>query len=141
MQEPSPTITLFTGQSPNGVKISITLEELGLPYNVRTLDMKINEQKSDWFTKTNPNGRIPAITDLFDDGSEIRVFESGSIMQYLVGRYDTDYKISYPPGTREHVEVGLAGHRHLEKSNVFVDDELAFLSKCRIGTNVIELVR
>jgi glutathione S-transferase len=141
MQESSPTITLFTGQSPNGVKISITLEELGLPYNVRTLDMKINEQKSDWFTKTNPNGRIPAITDIFNDGSEIRVFESGSIMQYLVGRYDTDYKISYPPGTREHVEVCLAGRRHLRLSNVFVDDELAFLSKCRSGTNVIKWVR
>ena len=111
MQETSPTITLYTGQSPNGVKISITLEELGLPYNVRTIDMKANEQKSDWFTKTNPNGRIPAITDIFNDGKEIRVFESGSIMQYLVGRYDTDYRVSYPAGTREHVEVCLASRQ------------------------------
>ena len=48
--------------------------------------------------------RIPAITDILD-GKEIRVFESGSIMQYLVNRYDKDFKISYPLGTREHVEV------------------------------------
>ena len=39
-----PTITLYTGQSPNGIKISITLEELGLPYNVRKIDMITNEQ-------------------------------------------------------------------------------------------------
>jgi glutathione S-transferase len=105
MEETKSHITLYTGQSPNGVKISITLEELGLPYEVRRIDMTANEQKSDWFTKINPNGRIPAITDTFTDGNEIRVFESGSIMQYLVGRYDKDFKISYPLGTREHVEV------------------------------------
>ncbi|KAK5168110.1 Glutathione S-transferase 2 [Saxophila tyrrhenica] len=102
---PGPNITLYTGQSPNGVKISITLEELGLPYTVREVNMKVNEQKSDWFAEINPNGRIPAITDTFDDGETIRVFESGSIMQYLVARYDTEHKISYPVGTREHVEV------------------------------------
>lgn len=100
-----PNITLYTGQSPNGVKISITLEELGLPYTARKVDMTTNEQKSAWFAEINPNGRIPAITDTFVDGQQIRVFESGSIMQYLVARYDTEYKISYPPGTREHVEV------------------------------------
>lgn len=100
-----PNITLYTGQSPNGVKISITLEELGLPYNVHKVDMVSNEQKSEWFGEINPNGRIPAITDTFEDGKQIRVFESGSIMQYLVAHYDKDCKISYPPGSREHVEV------------------------------------
>lgn len=100
-----PNIMLYTGQSPNGVKISITLEELGLPYQVRKIDMVADEQKSAWFAEINPNGRIPAITDTLDDGSGVRVFESGSIMQYLVARYDKEYKISYAPGTREHVEV------------------------------------
>lgn len=102
-----PTITLYTGQSPNGVKISITLEELGLPYHVRKIDMITSEQKSDWFTKINPNGRIPAITDTLEDGIQIRVFESGSIMQYLVDRYDTEHRISYPRGTKEFIEVAL----------------------------------
>jgi glutathione S-transferase len=101
----SPNITLYTGQSPNGIKISITLAELGLPYTIRKIDMTTNEQKSAWFTAINPNGRIPALTDTHSDGSEIRVFESGSIMQYLVDRYDTEYKISYPRGSREAVEM------------------------------------
>lgn len=100
-----PNITLYTGQSPNGIKISITLAELGLPYTTRKIDMSTNEQKSASFTAINPNGRIPALTDTHADGQEIRVFESGSIMQYLVDRYDTEHKISYPRGSREAVEM------------------------------------
>lgn len=101
----SPNITLYTGQSPNGIKISITLAELGLPFTTRKIDMAINEQKSPWFTTINPNGRIPALTDTHTDGRDIRIFESGSIMQYLVDRYDTEHKISYPRGSREAVET------------------------------------
>lgn len=101
----SSNITLYTGQTPNGIKISITLAELGLPYTTRKIDMSTNEQKSPWFTAINPNGRIPALTDTHTDGKEIRIFESGSIMQYLVDRYDTEHKISYPHGSREAVET------------------------------------
>lgn len=53
----------------------------------------------------NPNGRIPALTDTFTDGQKIRLFESGSILEYLADQYDTDYKISYPKGTREYYEM------------------------------------
>jgi hypothetical protein len=70
--------------------------------------MSKNTQKEPWFLKINPNGRIPAITDTFTDGETIRVFESGSIMQYLVERYDKDHKISFPADSREHVEVRLS---------------------------------
>ena len=99
-------IHLYTAQTPNGVKISITLEELGLPYTVHKVDLGKNEQKTSNFLEINPNGRIPAITDTFTDGKTIRLFESGSIMQYLVEKYDQeDHKISYPLGTREHYEV------------------------------------
>lgn len=58
-----------------------------------------------WFLEINPNGRIPALTDDFDDGNSIRLFESGSIMQYLVDRYDEDHKVSYPHGSREYYET------------------------------------
>lgn len=102
----SPSMTLYTGQTPNGIKISITLEELGLPYNVRKIDMSTSEQKSDWFTAINPNARIPALTDTMDDGTEVNVFESGSIMLYLVEQYDKEHRISYPRGTKEWIEVG-----------------------------------
>lgn len=64
-----------------------------------------NEQKEPWFLEINPNGRIPAITDTFSDGKSIRLFDSGAILQYLVARYDPDYKISFPPGSRDHYEM------------------------------------
>lgn len=58
-----------------------------------------------WFLEINPNGRIPALTDTFTDGSPINLFESGAIMQYLVDRYDKDHKVSYPFGSREYYET------------------------------------
>ncbi|KZF22172.1 glutathione S-transferase II [Xylona heveae TC161] len=98
-------ITLYTAQTPNGIKISILLEELGLPYRVENIGISTNRQKEPWFLEINPNGRIPAITDTFTDGQKINVFESGSVMKYLVDQYDKDHKVSYPTGTREDYEV------------------------------------
>ena len=99
------SIHLYTAQTPNGIKVSMMLEELGLEYQVTELSFSKNEQKEPWFLEINPNGRIPAITDTFTDGKTIRVFESGSILQYLVERYDTEHKFSYERGTREYWEV------------------------------------
>jgi len=79
---------------------------LRLPYQHTKIDISKNTQKEQWFLNINPNGRIPALTDRFTDGETIRVFESGSIMQYLVDRYDAEHKLSYPKGSRESVEVG-----------------------------------
>jgi glutathione S-transferase len=102
----TPDITLYTDQTPNGVKVSILLEELGLPYKVVAIDIMKNTQKEPWFLEINPNGRIPAITDAsFDGGKGIHVMESGSILQYLVDQYDKEHKLSYPHGTREYYEV------------------------------------
>ncbi|KAJ5095434.1 hypothetical protein NUU61_004790 [Penicillium alfredii] len=92
-------ITLYTWATPNGIKASITLEELGLPYKTEAIDISTNEQKKEWFLKVNPNGRIPALLD----GSQ-RVFESGAIMLYLADKYDTNRRISYVPGSPEYVE-------------------------------------
>ncbi|RMF70574.1 MAG: glutathione S-transferase, partial [Alphaproteobacteria bacterium] len=49
-------ITLYTAPTPNGYKISVMLEEIGLPYEVRVLDLMKGEQKEEWFLKINPNG-------------------------------------------------------------------------------------
>ncbi len=68
----------YTAATPNGWKVSITLEELELPYTLHPLDFSNNEQKQPTFLAINPNGRIPAIVD---DGFPI--FESGAIMIYL----------------------------------------------------------
>ena len=74
-------IELFTAATPNGWKVSVALEELGLPYTVRRIDLGKLEQKEEWFLKINPNGRIPAIVDHSNDG--FTVFESGAILVYL----------------------------------------------------------
>ncbi|KAH7378410.1 glutathione S-transferase [Phaeosphaeria sp. MPI-PUGE-AT-0046c] len=100
-----PEITLYTEGTPNGLKTSIVLEELGLDYKVVTLDFNKHEQKEPWFLDINPNGRIPALTDKDENGAEIKVFESGAIMLYLVAKYDKDHKISYPYGSKEHWET------------------------------------
>ena len=77
-------IDLYTAATPNGYKVSITLEELDLPYNLHAIDMSTGEQKQPWFTAINPNGRIPAIVDRGND--DFAVFESGAIMLYLAER-------------------------------------------------------
>lgn len=51
------------------------------------------------------NWQIPALTDKLTDGTPVRLFESGSILQYLVDRYDQNHKVSYPHGTKEYYEV------------------------------------
>ena len=72
------TIKLYTAATPNGWKISIALEEMGLPYEVRVIDFATQEQKADWYVRLNPNGRIPTLDD---DG--FILFESGAILIYL----------------------------------------------------------
>jgi glutathione S-transferase len=74
-------IDLYTAATPNGHKVSIALEELGLPYRVRVVSLSKLEQREPWFLKLNPNGRIPVIVDQDEDG--FVVFESGAILVYL----------------------------------------------------------
>ena len=74
-------IDLYTAATPNGFKISIALEEMGLEYRVHHLDLSENDQKKPEFLAINPNGRIPAIIDR--DNDDFAVFESGAILLYL----------------------------------------------------------
>ena len=73
-------INLYTAPTPNGHKASVTLEELGLPYQCHAINLSANDQKTPAFLALNPNGRIPVIQDL--ETGEV-VFESGAIMIYL----------------------------------------------------------
>jgi len=70
---------------------------------VEKIEFSKNTQKEPWFLKINPNGRIPALTDHKSpiDGKEIHLWESGSIMLYLVQHYDPEYKFSWKADTRE----------------------------------------
>jgi glutathione S-transferase len=74
-------IELLTADTPNGFKVSIALEEMGLPYSYRHIKLADGEHKQDWYLALNPNGRIPTIID--HDLNDFVVFESGAILIYL----------------------------------------------------------
>lgn len=74
-------IELYTAATPNGWKASVALEELGLDYETKAIDILSGVQREDWYLKLNPNGRIPTIVD--KDNGDFAVFESGAILIYL----------------------------------------------------------
>jgi GST-like protein len=78
------SIELHTWNTPNGRKISVALEEMGLPYKVKTINITKGEQFRPEFLKISPNNKIPAIVDSEGPGgTPISVFESGAILIYL----------------------------------------------------------
>lgn len=77
-------IDLYTWTTPNGRKVSILLEELGVPYTAHAIDITKDEQFAPDFLKIAPNNRIPAIVD-HDTG--IQMMETGAIMMYLADKY------------------------------------------------------
>ena len=77
-------IQLYSVNSPNGVKVSIMLEETGLPYEPHLVDIMQGESRTPEFLALNPNGKIPAIIDPQGPGGEpLALFESGAILLYL----------------------------------------------------------
>ena len=77
-------IELWAYNTPNGRKISVALEEMGLPYTVRVVDITKDQQFAPDFLAISPNNKIPAIIDPDGpDGAPISVFESGAILLYL----------------------------------------------------------
>lgn len=77
-------IDLYTWGTPNGQKVSIMLEEIGLPYEVHPIDISKGDQFTPEFIAINPNSKIPAIVDRDGpDGQPLAVFESGAILIYL----------------------------------------------------------
>src|SRR6516162_3614958 len=77
-------LQLYSLPTPNGVKVSIMLEEIGLPYEPHLVDFGKNDQATPEFLSLNPNGKIPAIIDPNGPGGKpLPLFESGAILQYL----------------------------------------------------------
>ncbi len=78
------TIELYTWGTPNGRKVSIALEELGLPYEAREINIGKGDQLTPEFLQISPNNKIPAIVDADGpNGEPISLFESGAILLYL----------------------------------------------------------
>lgn len=95
-------IELYYWPTPNGYKISIMLEELGVPYEVKYINIGKGDQFDPEFLKIAPNNRMPAIIDPEGpDGEPISVFESGAILQYLGRKFDK----FYPTDERKRVAV------------------------------------
>ena len=79
-------ITLHTWTTPNGRKVSIMLEEIGMAYVVKPVDIDRGEQFAPDYLKISPNNKIPAIVDDLAEGGPLAVFESGAILTYLAER-------------------------------------------------------
>ena len=95
-------IELHAYNTPNGRKVSVALEEMGLPYEVHVVDITKDQQFAPAFLRISPNNKIPAIVDRGGPGgAPLSVFESGAILLYLgerTGRF-------LPRGLRERVPV------------------------------------
>src|SRR4028119_1711743 len=110
----SKLIDLYYWPTPNGWKASIFLEELGLPYEVRPINIAAGDQFEPEFLKISPNNKMPAIVDPEGpDGEPISVFESGAILIYLAektGRFlPTDPRGRYRALGGLVVQMGSAG--------------------------------
>src|SRR5579872_3218834 len=79
-------IDLYFAATPNGWKVSIMLEEIGLPYNLIPVRFEERDQYADAFREISPNGRIPAIVDHDVPQAPLTIFESGAILLYLAER-------------------------------------------------------
>ncbi|QPC76301.1 hypothetical protein HYE68_007053 [Fusarium pseudograminearum] len=86
MSELEPITVYVHSAGPNPFKVTILLEELAVPYTT----IVVEDPKEDWFVAINPNGRVPAIKD---PNSDIVLWESGAIMEYLVETYDVNQRL------------------------------------------------
>lgn len=81
---------------PNPPKVAILLSELDLPHEI--MPIPFADVKTPDFIAINPNGRIPA---LYDPNTDLTLWESGAILEYLIERYDTAHRFSFPAGTND----------------------------------------
>lgn len=90
-------ITVHGKKGPNPPKVHMLINELGIPYTTIPHDFVVIKQEP-FLSTINPNGRLPAI---HDPNTDLTLWESGAILQYLVDTYDKDNKISFPAGSKE----------------------------------------
>ena len=147
---PAP-IALYYWPTPNGHKITIALEEMGLAYEIKPVNIAVGDQFKPEFLAFSPNNRMPAIVDPDGpDGQPISVFESGAILQYL-GRKSGQF---YPADERGRVEAeqwlmwqmgglgpmaGQANHFRVYAKSVLPDQRMAAYGAARYTNEVNRL--
>ncbi|KAK3310479.1 glutathione S-transferase [Chaetomium strumarium] len=89
-------IKVYGKGGPNPPKVAMILQELDLPHEI--IDIQFSELKKPDYLAVNPNGRIPAI---YDPNTDLTLWESGAILEYLIEKYDKAQKLSFPPGSKE----------------------------------------
>jgi glutathione S-transferase len=89
-------IVIYGKHGPNPPKIRMLAEELGLAYDLKEINFA--DVKGAEFLAINPNGRMPAI---YDPNTDLTLWESGAIIEYLIEKYDTERKVSFEPGSKE----------------------------------------
>lgn len=100
MSSPSPPlkpIIVYGRSGPNPPKVHMVCDELNIPYTIT--DVQTSELKAPAYLAVNPNGRMPSI---HDPNTNLTLWESGAILEYLVDTYDTERKISFAPGSHEY---------------------------------------
>ncbi|KAH7121081.1 glutathione transferase 2 [Dendryphion nanum] len=90
-------IKIYGKFGPNPPKIACLVAELDIPHEI--IPTGFDEVKQPAFLAINPNGRMPAI---YDPNTDITIWESGAIIEYLIERYDKDHRLSFAPGTHEY---------------------------------------
>lgn len=148
-------ITLYTWTTPNGRKPAIMLEELGVPYQVKTINIGKDEQFAPSFLAISPNNKIPAIVDEDAEGGPLAIFESGAILTYLAEKHGRFLDASGPTRykTLEWLhwqigglgpmlgQLGFFGVRSKDKSPLAIDrfveesDRLLSVMEKRLATN------
>ncbi|KAH9996984.1 glutathione S-transferase GstA [Xylariaceae sp. FL0662B] len=99
---PKPGLNIYGFPAVNPYKLTIAAEELRIPYNYVNVDFTTDETQSEWYKSINPNGRVPAIIHIKEDGTSVTVFESAACLLYIASEFDKEYKLSYPVGTPEY---------------------------------------
>ncbi|KAG5915910.1 hypothetical protein E4U61_004158 [Claviceps capensis] len=105
-------ITLYrrSYNEPNEASVIVAMTTLDLQFEIRVIEISEDEHMQDWYRKINPNsldvaGGIPAITDTLPNGEKITLFETGTILEYLVDRYDFESRIKPSKCLKSEVEV------------------------------------
>lgn len=99
----SPQVTIHGFNTPHTKKVSVLLEELGVEYDTKKVDLGSGEQRTPEFKSINIIGKVPAIVDHTPEG-DVNVVDSNAILFYLADKYDKEGKFTFAPGTQEYYE-------------------------------------